>query len=155
MNWFDANDLCKTEGGKLAEIDSKEENTALVEEMIKQGYTWKNMHFWMGLTDRGSEGDRRLKSNDMEPSFTKLGPSEPNNGPGSLLKDEKCAKLGGRVGNWNDVDCFMNTTKIGIKKSLHALCEFEDSVESSSTVNPLVEGSKNEKLEDYSICFSV
>ena len=48
MNWFDANDHCKTEGGKLVEIDSKEENTALVEEMIRQGYGWKNMHFWMG-----------------------------------------------------------------------------------------------------------
>ena len=62
MNWFEANDHCKTEGGKLVEIDSKEENTALVEEMIKQGYTWKKMHFWMGLTDEGSEGEWKLKS---------------------------------------------------------------------------------------------
>ena len=139
MNWFEANDLCKTEGGKLVEIDSKEENTALVEEMIKQGYGVKNMHFWMGLTDEGSEGNWRLESNGMEPSYTNWGFNEPNNGPGSL-KDENCAKVGSGLGNWNDVDCFMNITKIWIKKSLHALCEFEDSVESSSTVNPLVEG---------------
>ena len=31
MNWFEADDYCKGEGGKLVEIESEEENTALVE----------------------------------------------------------------------------------------------------------------------------
>ena len=32
MKWSDAKDCCKADGGKLVEIDSEEENTALVEE---------------------------------------------------------------------------------------------------------------------------
>ena len=50
MSWFDANEHCKNEGGKLVEIDSEEENTALVEKINRRGY--KNMNFWIGLTDR-------------------------------------------------------------------------------------------------------
>ena len=79
MNWFDANDLCKTEGGKLVEIDSEEENTALVEEMIKQGYGWKNMHFWMGLTDMKSEGDWIFESSGKNPSYKNWNTMEANN----------------------------------------------------------------------------
>ena len=52
MSWFDANEHCKNEGGKLVEIDSEEENTALVEEITRRGYKDKNMNFWIGLTDR-------------------------------------------------------------------------------------------------------
>ena len=52
MNWFSANEHCKREGGKLVEIDSEEENTALVEEIMRKGYTDRNMNFWIGLTDR-------------------------------------------------------------------------------------------------------
>ena len=52
MNWFSANKYCKKEGAKLVEIDSEEENTALVEEINRRGYKDKNMNFWIGLTDR-------------------------------------------------------------------------------------------------------
>ena len=49
MSWFAAKEHCEGEGGKLVEIDSKEENLAL--EINKRGYVDRNMHFWIGLTD--------------------------------------------------------------------------------------------------------
>ena len=55
MNWFEGKDHCKREGGNLVEIDSKEENTALIEEIKGKGFSDKL--FWMGMTDRGSEGE--------------------------------------------------------------------------------------------------
>ena len=36
MSWSEANDHCKGEGGKLVEIDSKEENKILVEEIDRK-----------------------------------------------------------------------------------------------------------------------
>ena len=36
MTWFFAKDHCEKEGGKLVEIDSEEENTALVEEINRK-----------------------------------------------------------------------------------------------------------------------
>ena len=57
MNWKNAHNHCKSKGGKLVEIDSEEENTALVEEIKRREYTQKKMIFWIGLTDLGSEGD--------------------------------------------------------------------------------------------------
>ena len=133
MNWFDANDLCKTEGGKLVEIDSKEENTALVEEMIKREYGWKNMQFWMGLTDEGSEGNWRLESNGMEPSYTNWGFNEPNN-----FQNEDCARFNENYpfkAKWIDTDCNKDTTTFS-RRPLHPLCEFEN----SPTKSPLSEG---------------
>ena len=51
MNWFDANDLCNTEGGKLVEINSEEENEALVKEIKKNRFVERNRNFWIGLSD--------------------------------------------------------------------------------------------------------
>ena len=38
MTWFEAKDHCEGESGKLVEIDSEEENTALVDEINRRGY---------------------------------------------------------------------------------------------------------------------
>ena len=49
MFWLEADEHCKGKGGKLVEIDSEKENTALVEEINRRGYPDKNMSFWMGF----------------------------------------------------------------------------------------------------------
>ena len=38
MNWYNAKEFCEREGGKLVEIDSEEENTALVDKINRKGY---------------------------------------------------------------------------------------------------------------------
>ena len=89
MNLFEAKDHCKREGGNLVEIDSKEENTALIEEIKGKGFSDKL--FWMGMTDRGSEGDWILETNGSEPSHLNWGDREPDGG-----RKENCAVI------WNN-----------------------------------------------------
>ena len=61
--WVEAIAHCKGEGGKLVEIDSEEENTALVEEMKRRGL--KDRKFWIGLTDRESHGEWILETSRL------------------------------------------------------------------------------------------
>ena len=42
MTWFVAKKLCQRKGGKLVEIDSEEENMALVDEINRREYDNNN-----------------------------------------------------------------------------------------------------------------
>ena len=53
MNWFAADTLCRKLGGQLVEIDTPEENKAVLAEIRKRGFPRQRKQFWMGLTDRG------------------------------------------------------------------------------------------------------
>ena len=55
QTWSEAKDHCESKGGKLVEINSEEENAALVEEINRRGYTNSKMHFWIGLSDVENE----------------------------------------------------------------------------------------------------
>jgi len=105
MNWKDAYYHCKSMRGKLVEIDSEEENTALVDEINRKGYTRRNMNFWIGLTDLGFEGNWWLASSGLKPSYLNWHDGQPNGG-----KTENCARI--RIGpfsswknTWSDINC--------------------------------------------------
>ena len=72
MKGCEAKDYCKADGGKLVEIDSEEENTALVEEMKRRGL--KDRKFWIGLTDRESHGEWILETSRLKPSYLNWAP---------------------------------------------------------------------------------
>jgi len=147
MSWVKANQHCKGEGGKLVEIDSEEENTALVEEINRRGFTDRHMHFWIGLTDRRIEGDWRLESAGSEPSYLNWHRGQPSHNY-ATRGNQDCARL--RIGpkpswkdTWSDVGC--NTVRVQNPNypyfTLHALCEFDPSKVSPSTESPLTETS--------------
>ena len=69
MSWYQANDYCKRTGGKLVEINSDEENRAIVEEIKRKGYRHRKMYFWMGLTDLSEEGIWKLVSSCENASY--------------------------------------------------------------------------------------
>ena len=131
MTWFEAKDHCKSEGGKLVEINSSEENTALVDEIKSKGYSNQNMNmnFWMGLTDLGNEGDWILASNSAKPSYTNWAKNQPNNGDGN----EHCARIRTKPNSdsdtWSDLDCNSTRAAYSPLPSMHALCEFETTIE--------------------------
>ena len=133
MTWFEAKDHCKGEGGKLVEINSEEENAALVKEINRRGYTNSKMHFWIGLSDVDNEGDWRHASNGLEPSYLNwdVDDGQPNN----KGDNEDCARL--RIGHdpkiprshdwkdtWADLRCNDKTFDHG-RYNLHALCEYD------------------------------
>ena len=141
MTWFEAKDYCEGEGGKLVEIDSEEENTALVDEINKKGYTDRSMNFWIGLTDLENEGDWRLASNGMKASHLNWAHNQPNNKGGN----ENCARIKilplpllSSADTWSDIFC-NSTDGFYTWISMHALCEFDPSKKSPSAESPSTE----------------
>ena len=125
MNWFEANDHCKREGGKLVEIETEEENTALVEEGKRRGL--KDRNIWIGLTDMRSEGVWIFEASGKNPSYKNWGFNEPDGG-----RKENCAQMWDGHFAWCDVPCDINDTSLWSMadyKSFHALCEFRESGE--------------------------
>ena len=127
MTWWESNDHCLGEGGKLVEIDSAAENTALAEEISRE-YPDRSINFWMGLRDAQREGDWRLASNGLEPSFLNWHPGQPDN-----YENEDCAwfRTGSNVSNvwekqWFDIKCNANANFGPFPIFLHALCEFDN-----------------------------
>ena len=137
MSWFEAMEHCKSRGAHLVEINSEEENAAIVDEILNGGEE-KSSFFWIGLTDKRKEGTWKLASNGSKAVFlnwdrTYANRPEPNNYEGN----EHCAFLrsGGCNGwdhnAWADYDCSKNMLKITcslkpeVQVSMKALCEFE------------------------------
>ena len=99
MSWHESADYCKKMGARLIEINSEDENTAIVAEIKKRGYNrrsmWdKKMFFWIGMTDLDEEGTWKLASDDTEASYLNWASNggynpEPNNYAGN----EHCAFL--------------------------------------------------------------
>ena len=86
----------------------------------------------MGLTDAESEGDWRLASNGLKPTFLSWHRSEPND----FEEREDCAWFKGKGGlkSWYDIDCTKTFTKVNFF-NMYALCEFDSSTGNPSTEN--------------------
>ena len=151
MSWFEANKFCKNIGAKLVEINSEEENAAIVDEINKRKFQEKKMYFWIGLTDLRKEGVWKLESNGATANYQNWDESykdnpEPNNHGGN----EDCAHL--RVGpcsrwrdGWADLQCgesslYITTcdpndkvSKPEVWFSMNPLCEFEKACNSDTS----------------------
>ena len=135
MSWFEANSYCKSVGAKLVEIESEEENVAIVEEINRGGYKNRSRFFWIGLTDANKEGTWKLASNGTTATFLNWNSRQPDNYDGN----EDCAHLrtGGCpdwiLNDWADLDCNKTMVKITcsfqikaeLQFTMNALCEFK------------------------------
>ena len=138
MSWFEADEHCKSRGAHLVEINSEEENAAIVEEIMNGRQEEKSSFFWIGLTDENKEGTWNLASG-AETTYMNWDKSyvsnpEPNNYDGN----EHCAHI--RSGGcpewdqsaWADIDCSITMVPVQCdlrsevpEFSMKALCEFE------------------------------
>ena len=147
MSWHESADYCKKMGAKLIEIDSEDENTAIVAEITRRGYSrgkssWdKKMFFWIGMTDLDEEGTWKLASSDKKASYLNWASNRGSNPePNNWKWNEHCAHL--RTSGcldwdqsaWADYDCSkieleITCTNNGYRETAHysmnALCEFE------------------------------
>ena len=156
MTQSEAKKFCEEEQkepARLVEIDSAEENSAIIAE-IKRQKTGQNIEFWLGITDRHSEGHWVLESTNKSAVFGDWASGEPDNGDGSYsniymasdgsmhrydgksLVDppgDNCAHLAAKWGyKWNDIDCNYKGHKNGTSSKLPhlhgtrtALCEIQ------------------------------
>jgi len=121
MTQSEAKKFCEEEQGvpaRLVEIDSAEENRAIVAEMQRQNSFSRKINFWLGINDRHSEGDWVFESTGKSVKFTNWNSGEPNNGNGNP-GSENCAFIN-ELEKWNDVDCNGKPSN-GWKRT--ALCE--------------------------------
>ena len=102
MSQSEAKKFCEEEQevpARLVEIDSAEENRAIIAEIKRRNFVSRNIEFWLGITDRDSEGRWVLESTGKSVVFTnwKYG-KQNNNGP------KHCAIIN-NAQTWNDHPC--------------------------------------------------
>merc|ERR1712018_399584 len=105
MTQTEAKKFCEEEQefpARLIEIDSAEENRAIIAEMHRQNSFSQKINFWLGITDRHSEGHWVSESTGKSVNFTDWKSGEPNNA--GRFGSENCAFINELEG-WNDVDC--------------------------------------------------
>merc|ERR1719341_2577810 len=100
MSQNDAKKFCEQVNSHLVEINSEEENTAIRDEIDRRGFKSRKIEFWLGITDRHSEGTWVLESNGESLLFSDWDTGEPNNARSS----ESCAHLNSHL-KWNDRPC--------------------------------------------------
>ena len=105
----EAKEFCEEQEvpARLIEIDSTEENSAISIHLNQHDF---GMAFWLGITDRHSEGHWVYESTGKSVVFTSWYSEEPNN----ANRGEDCAHIDNWRSKWNDVACDMR---------LGALCE--------------------------------
>ena len=106
MTQSEAKKFCEEEQqvpARLVEIDSAEENRAIVAEMQRRNSFSRKINFWLGITDRHSEGHWLLESTFKSVVFTDWRSGEPDN-VGISGRSANCAFVN-ELEKWNDADC--------------------------------------------------
>ena len=137
---MEANSSCQSLGAKLVEIDTREENEAIVAEIANKGYNEKKMFFWIGLTDQNVEGTWELASSGTNAVYlnwdkSQIGDPEPNDHAGkedcALLRTEGCKEF--EHSAWADFDCSKKVMRITCHTDQH------NYFDKTFTMNPLCE----------------
>ena len=118
MNWWRAKRYCQRLGAKMVEIDSAEENRAIVNEIRRRGFHRQRKQFWLGLTDRRREGQWVYESTLRRPRFENWDSWQPDDG-GWWFAGEDCAYIKTNT-KWNDWYCNQNRFR---SWTFNALCE--------------------------------
>merc|ERR1712037_895680 len=78
MSQDEARRFCENFNSHLVEINSEEENTAILAEIGRKGFPSRHIEFWLGITDRDSEGNWVLESNRESLPFLNWEPNQPD-----------------------------------------------------------------------------
>lgn len=127
VTWDEAKQFCGSQGGKLVEIETTEENSAIGAEILKQRISSKQLLFWTGLVglDRRRPKNWVFDSTKEKPAWTEFHPGQ------GETEEENCAFLWAfsapevPFGSWHDINCgskgFFFANRIHL--SITALCE--------------------------------
>lgn len=119
LNWTGAEQFCLNKNATLVEIESAEEDVAIIDAIYFQKYDTLKRQPWLGLTDAESEGDFKLASSGNTAVYTNWAPNEPNDKYGT----ENCVHIGlewWAKDMWNDNNCNFSEEH---GYTFHALCE--------------------------------
>ena len=126
VTWDEAKQFCGSQGGKLVEIETTEENSAIGAEILRQRISSKQLLFWTGLVglDRRRPKNWVFDSTKEKPAWTEFHPGQ------GETEEENCAFLWAfsapevPFGSWHDINCgskgFFFANRIHL--SITALC---------------------------------
>ncbi len=97
-HYAEAQETCATEGGYLVEINTEDEQSFL------QGLRDRWDIFWIGLSDRHTEGNWRKWNSGAPVMYSNWRSGEPNNNAHHPGEPENCGEMNYR-GKWNDEQC--------------------------------------------------
>merc|ERR1719209_1349472 len=122
--WYQSRRECKQSGGYLVEVDSQEEQDAILREIASRGWEDGLTHFgfWIGLTDIFHDGTWVWDNLGKPLGYSNWAPGEPNNWRGI----QHCAaiKLRWEHGKWDDVGCeAIKIEHIPIGETYGHICE--------------------------------
>ena len=121
LNWNDAEDFCRKEGGHLASVTSETTNEFVLSELNGRG----NSMLWIGGTSNGTKGAWTWTEDCTPMKFTYWQENQPSNHEGQdCLRYSGTTVLGPSKLKWNDWTCsdkyhFLCSQKLcaGIDKS--------------------------------------
>ena len=96
-----AKKICESSHSHLVEINTEKESEAVKAEIDRRGFKARKIEFWLGITDRQSEGDWVLESNGERIPFSDWDKSESNDGD---QRGEDCAHSNS-FNKWIDRHC--------------------------------------------------
>merc|ERR1719175_279821 len=122
--WYQSRSECKQSGGYLVEVDSQEEQDAILREIASRGWEDGLTHFgfWIGLTDIFHDGTWVWDNLGKPLGYSNWAPGEPNNWRGI----QHCAaiKLRWEHGKWDDVGCeAIKIEHIPVRETYGHICE--------------------------------
>ena len=106
--WYESRRECRQSGGYLVEVDSQEEQDAILGEIRSRGWDGDtHFGFWIGLTDIFHDGTWVWDHLGKPLAFSAWAPGEPNNWGGlQHCAAIKVSEYGTRrMGVWDDVGC--------------------------------------------------
>ena len=113
-DWFQADQWCQAHNGFLVQIDSAEENNAIMEATgRKNGY-----HIWLGLTKfSGNWSLSSVGQHDQKPDFLK--PIHPI----TYELYGNCASMDVHVGSWSERPCGLSMVNDYVSGRSMSVCE--------------------------------
>ena len=106
--------MCRNEGGHLLQIESREENLAIRQYISEESIRLRG-HYWIGLNDRGQEGDWvwEASGQQVERGFVNWKSRQPDSNGGN----QDCGYMEpDQSFRWGDIDC-------NLSQNVHPVCE--------------------------------
>merc|ERR1719234_812575 len=127
--WYNARRECKQSGGYLVEVDSQEEQDAIMNEITSRGWDGHTHYgFWIGLTDIFHDGTWVWDNLGKPLDFSKWASGEPNNYNGAqhcvAMKVWGAEDDDTNDGKWDDISCeTMKTGNFSLDSTVGYICE--------------------------------
>jgi len=127
--WYNARRECKQSGGYLVEVDSQEEQDAIMNEITSRGWDGHTHYgFWIGLTDIFHDGTWVWDNLGKPLDYSNWASGEPNNYNGAqhcvAMKVWGAEDDNANDGKWDDISCeTMKTGNFSLDSTVGYICE--------------------------------